>query len=834
MVAVQFYPVDATYQVVNGKAQIYLFGRTVKGEQICVIDPHVEPYFYVIPKPGQDPTAELLKLRQIQHGDTYSVVRVEPVQRRFLEQPVQALKVFTNIPKAVAALKDDVRALSSVQSIHEYDILFVRRYLIDKGITPLTLVTAEGEPAMEKLKVPAIRATKIEQAGEATLVKPRVLAVDIETYNPTGKHVNAEQHPIVMLALAGENFRKVLTWKRFANAEPFVEFLPSEADVLDRFKDLVEEYKPDIITGYYSDGFDFPYIRVRASKNRIPLDLGLDSSELRIEGKANTTARITGIAHVDVLRVIRKLFAKTMETDIFTLDAVAGELLGKGKNPVDIEKLATAWDQQDPKLLKEFADYNLQDAVLTYELAQLVMPNLIEVVKIVGQLPFDVNRMGFSQLVEWYALRQAFTLGEIAPNKPSYRAQSARIRDRIKGGFVYEPKPGLYEDMAVFDYRSLYPSIIASHNISPGMRNCACCEDSPKIATDRGTFWYCQKRKGFVSGVIEDLITRRARIKDILKKGSADSPGSSAGHSLAPARSGERDALLVARSQALKDLANSFYGYLGFSVARWYNIECAESTTAWGRQYVQSVMERAGKEGFTVVYGDTDSAFFLLGSKTMDDAKQFVERTNQELPKPMELEIEGHYPAGIFVSVKSSEAGAKKKYALINPKGQLKIVGFETVRRNWSPIAKDTQRKVLEILLAERKPEHALEFLKSIVDDLKQNRFPLSAVIIHTALSKDISEYESTGPHVAAAQRMQERGQAPRPGELIRFIVVKGKGKISDKVRLPEESEQGDYDPDYYIHNQVLPGVEKIFEVFGIDVNDCFTEKAQSSLSKFF
>ena len=815
MVAVQFYPVDATYQVVNGKAQVYLFGRTIAGEQICVIDPHVEPYFYVIPKPGQDPTQDLLKLRTEQRGETYSIVRIEPVQRKFLEQPVHALKVFTNIPKAGAALKDDVRALPSVQSIHEYDILFVRRYFIDKGITPLTLVTVEGEQAMEKLKVPAIRATKIEQAGEATLAKPRVLAVDIETYNPTGKHVNAEQHPIVMLALAGENFRKVLTWKRFPNAEPFVEFLPSEADVLDRFKDLVEDYKPDIITGYYSDGFDFPYIRVRASKNRIPLSLGLDSSELRIEGKAKTTARITGIAHVDVLRVIRKLFAKTMETDVFTLDAVAGELLGKGKHPVDIEKLATAWDQQDPKLLKEFAEYNLQDAVLTYELAQLVMPNLIEVVKIVGQSPFDVNRMGFSQLVEWYALRQAFALGEIAPNKPSYRAQSARIRDRIKGGFVYEPKPGLYEDLAVFDYRSLYPSIIASHNISPGMRNCACCEDSPKITTDRGTFWYCQKRKGFVSGVIEDLITRRARIKDILKRGN-------------------KDPLLVARSQALKDLANSFYGYLGFSVARWYNIECAESTTAWGRQYVQSVMDRAGKDGFTVVYGDTDSAFFLLNSKTMEDAKHFVERTNQELPKPMELEIEGHYPAGIFVAVKSSEAGAKKKYALINPKGQLKIVGFETVRRNWSPIAKDTQRKVLEILLSERKPENALSFLKSIIDDLKQNKFPLSAVIIHTALSKDISEYESTGPHVAAAQRMQERGQQPQPGELIRFIVVKGKGKISDKVRLPEESEQGDYDPDYYIYNQVLPGVEKIFEVFGIDVNESFTEKAQSSLSKFF
>jgi DNA polymerase elongation subunit (family B) len=65
-------------------------------------------------------------------------------------------------------------------------------------------------------------------------------------------------------------------------------------------------------------------------------------------------------------------------------------------------------------------------------------------------------------------------------------------------------------------------------------------------------------------------------------------------------------------------------------------------------------------------------------------------------------------------------------------------------------------------------------------------------------------------------------------------VIVKGKGRISDKVRLPEEITQDDYDPDYYIQNQILPGVEKIFEVFGINVHDQFAERAQSSLSKFF
>lgn len=814
MVAVQFYPVDATYKVVNGKPQVYLFGRTITGEQICVIDANFEPYFYAIPKKGEDPTAELLKLKTERLGETYFVTKVEPVQKKYVEHPVNALKVYVNIPKAVAELKDSARALHSVESVHEYDIPYVRRYLIDKGITPLTLVDVECEPAIEKLRVPALKASKITQAAESTFTKPKVLAVDIETYNPEGKHVSADKHPILMIALFGENFKKVLTWKKIDNAESHIEFLPSEADMLKRFVELVNEYKPDMIAGYYSDGFDFPYIRARATKNKIPLELGLDYSELRIEGRANTSAKITGIAHIDVLRIVRKLLVKVMETDILTLDAVAAELLGKGKHPADINKLSTAWDSSNSAMLNEFAAYNLQDAELTYELAQLTMPNLIEMVKIVGQLPYDINRMGFSQLVEWFAIKQAFPLGEIAPNKPNYREQTRRVRDRIKGAFVFEPKPGLYENIAVCDYRSLYPTIIASHNISPGMRNCLCCPDAPQIKTDRGTFWYCQKRKGFVSGIIEDLITRRARIKEILKKG-------------------DKDQLLHARSWALKDLANSFYGYLGFSAARWYSIECAESTTAWERQYIHGVIEKARKEGYSVLYSDTDSVFLGLGNKTPDDVQVFVDRINSTLPKPMELEYEGFYPAGIFVAVKASEAGAKKKYALINQKGQIKIAGFETVRRNWSPIARQTQKRVIELLLSTRKPDPALDYLKKIVDDLKQNKIPLNDVVIHTALSKDISEYESAGPHVAAAQRMQALGQQVGPGVLIRYVVIKGKGRVRDKVKLPEEAKQDEYDADYYVNNQLLPGVERIFDVFGIKIADYFAGKEQSSLNKF-
>ncbi|MFC1775120.1 DNA polymerase domain-containing protein, partial [Nanoarchaeota archaeon] len=372
--------------------------------------------------------------------------------------------------------------------------------------------------------------------------------------------------------------------------------------------------------------------------------------------------------------------------------------------------------------------------------------------------------------------------------------------------------PGFYQDVVVFDYRSLYPSIIASHNISIGTLNCSCC-DTQKVETKSGKHWFCEKRRGFLSKVIEDLITRRARIKEMLKQ--------------------KDDLLLYARSITLKYLANSFYGYLGFEIARWYCHECAASTTAFGRHYVQDVMKKAEEEGYEVIYGDTDSAMLLLGDKSRKDALLFAEKVNQNLPRLMELELEGFYPRAIFVPIKGTDIGAKKKYAMIDDIGKIKIRGFETVRRNWSPIAKEVQRDVLDILLREGNVEKAVKYVKIIVEQLRKHEVPVKKVTIHTQLQKKISEYSSIGPHVAAAKIMEEEGYPVGPGSLIKYVVVKGSGRIRDKVKLPEDVSKDDYDSDYYIDNQVVPSVSSIFLALGYETNDLLIKGAQSKLGDY-
>ncbi len=70
-------------------------------------------------------------------------------------------------------------------------------------------------------------------------------------------------------------------------------------------------------------------------------------------------------------------------------------------------------------------------------------------------------------VVENYLIKRAKEFNEIIPNRPDPEEVDKRKRLSHTGAIVLEPKPGLYKNIAVFDFRSLYPSIIIRYNISP-------------------------------------------------------------------------------------------------------------------------------------------------------------------------------------------------------------------------------------------------------------------------------------------------------------------------------------------------------------------------------
>jgi DNA polymerase I len=339
-------------------------------------------------------------------------------------------------------------------------------------------------------------------------------------------------------------------------------------------------------------------------------------------------------------------------------------------------------------------------------------------------------------------------------------------------------------------------------------------EEGKKVPGLKEEYRFSDKKRGFIPQVIDNLISRRMRVKEIIKNQK------------------QKDAILLARSETLKLLANSLYGYYGFFGSRWYCWECAESITAWARYYIKDLIKKAEEKGFKVIYGDTDSVFVLLGDKKVEDIKEFTREVNQKLPGTMELEYEGHFKRGIFVETKSGKGGAKKKYALISEDNKIKITGFETVRRNWSNIAKKTQKKVLKILLKENDKSKALSYIRAVLEKLKQNKIPIDDVTITTQLQKKVEDYVQIGPHVAVAKRMKQKGMPVKPGMSISYVITEGDKMIRDRARTPKNAKN--YDASYYIDNQVLPAIESIMDVYNCSLDEIKKGHSQSGLSEFF
>ncbi|NQV09477.1 hypothetical protein HQ529_06525 [Candidatus Woesearchaeota archaeon] len=817
MQKIQFYLLDIEHKIIDNKPVVFMYGRTSDNRQICVVDKNTTPYFFVIISKSANLEEVVKKLQNIRlesDGFTYHITGAEVVQRKYYGKDVNAVKLYVNIPKGVSLISKAIKDIEWIESIFESDISFVRKYMIDKNIMPLSQLDVEGDYINMKSKVSVFELKDIKTASPGdNLSEFRILGFDIEAYNPLGKDIINNKNQAVMVSFYSKDMKKTITWKKFDTTNKDIEFVNNERELLTRFKEVIESYKPDILTGYSSDTLDFPYLDERARENNIELDLGLDQSNIKITRGRAINSRIKGIVHMDTNKFVKKILGRTLDVEDYKLSSISKELLDEDKKEIDLKMLADVWENK-PKELAKFCEYSMHNAEIKLNLLEKMLPTIIEIIKLVGLPLFSACRSSYSQLVEFHLIRQSRVFGELIPNRPDFSEIIKRKKQTYKGSFVLEPIPGLYEDIVIFDYRSLYPSVISSHNISPMTQNCSCCENDVKhVPIEEENIWFCSKKKGFVSAVMEELISRRMRIREMIKEKSS--------------------MFLDARQESLKILANSFYGYLGFSASRWYSLDCVNSITAYGRYYIKKVIDMAEKKGFTTIYSDTDSIFISMKGKKKDDLTKFSEEVNMELPGLMELDYEGHYKSGLFVSGKEKDKGAKKKYALLSDNNILKITGFETVRRNVSVIARETQKNVIKIILEKNNPEQAFDYLKDILNKLRDKKIPVEKTLILTQLQKKIDDYDHISPHVAVAKRMKGYGIDVKPGLMVKYLIVKGDGKIRDKARLLQEVKGNEYDADYYINNQVVPAVDKIFKVFEINVGELVEKKDQSKLKKF-
>ena len=580
---------DIDYVTHDEKPVIRLFSKD-GDKNVVLLDDTFEPYLYVMSDDLD------VCIEEIQ--DNLDVVRIEKVMKKDFQIENEFLKVTFKHPQEIAKNRDALRDLESVIQIREFDIPFYRRYLMDRDVIPMTEVVATGEKLdsflnldSSKHDIEIIKLTEKLTRLEEYPRDFRILSFDLEVRNPHGMP-NSEEDEIIMIGVASNfGINQVISTKTNSDdRDDFVFQVSSEKEMIEEFIKIIKENNVDIIVGYNSDNFDFPYLKDRAKLFGIDLDVGMDESDIKFirRGYANA-ASFKGLIHVDLYLVMRRY----MTLERYTLERVYYELFGEEKIDVPGDRIWEFWDNEGEELDNLF-DYSLDDVVSTLRIAEQTLPLNLELTRIIGQPLFDVSRMATGQQAEWFLVKQAYFDDEVVPNKQGSNFADRASAEDNEGGYVREPEKGLHENLVQFDFRSLYPSIIISKNISPDVLVLGDVDNEEEYnISPEHDLKFKKNPQGFIPSVIDKILQERFRIKREMKASDDET---------------EKKALDV-QQQAIKRLANTMYGIYGFPRFRWYSFECAKAITSWGREYIKSSIKKAEEFGFYAIYADTDGFY---------------------------------------------------------------------------------------------------------------------------------------------------------------------------------------------------------------------------------
>jgi len=276
--------------------------------------------------------------------------------------------------------------------------------------------------------------------------------------------------------------------------------------------------------------------------------------------------------------------------------------------------------------------------------------------------------------------------------------------------------------------------------------------------------------------------------------------------------------LLRERERAVKVITNACYGYAGWTGARWYIRQVAESAAALGRKTIMELIDRCQAIGLTVIYADTDSVFVTHDEKKVESLLRWV---NDNLR--MDIRPDKTYERVLFTE-------AKKRYAGLLTDGTIDIVGMEVVRGDWSEIARKVQENVIELILREASPAKAKEYVLKAIDELRRGKVSMADLVIWKSLTKPIEEYKVRAPHVEAAKRYLSAGRELLPGDKIGYVITKKGGKLYEKAQPYFDVNLNQVDIEYYVSSQIVPAAARILEVFEIGQDELLLGR-QSSLS---
>ncbi|WP_448569714.1 DNA polymerase II [Thalassotalea ganghwensis] len=715
---------------VNGSNQVILWVKTLSGPVQLVIE-HQQPLFFI----EQHQYEKASKL--LSYSDRRKVTFKPLSLKTFGQQQVVGV-YFQQLRDFYA-----IRTFFKEHKIkcYEDDFRPDERFLIERFITAKILFSGElvEQSAKSYRTVTEVKCKQSDDKALLTTSLLSVVSIDIEC---------SMQGELYSIGLYSENSQTVLMIGQAEQFQQEIDFelvwLEDEKALLNALNEWVAKHDPDIFIGWNVINFDFALLQKRFDLHKIPFTLGRDGSEPRWRQQTQSEQLFIDIAGRVVIDGIDMLKSATYRFSSFSLESVAQELLGVGKKVENVDNRVAEITHNFHHNKLALATYNLEDCRLVTKIFEKTL--LFDFAMLRAHLTgLSLDRIGGSvaAFTNLY-LPKLHRAGYVAPN----------MGDGLKGltspgGYVMDSIPGLYKNVLVLDFKSLYPSIIRTFNIDPmGMIEGLLNKENAISGFDGA---YFSREEHFLPQIIKTLWSERDKAKR------------------------DNNAAL---SQAIKIIMNSFYGVLGSTGCRFFDPRLSGSITKRSHEILKTTQAWIESKGFKVIYGDTDSIFIHAGNdKTAQESitlgqelANFINTHWDEdldarfaVKSYLEIEFETHFEQFFMPTIRGVDnqkqtgvIGTKKRYAgLIDKNGDKQLVfkGMETVRSDWTALSKEFQQ---ELYMKVFKQEPVDDYVKSIVSRLYSKEFD-DLLVYRKRLTRKLDQYvKNIPPHVKAARHADE------------------------------------------------------------------------------
>jgi DNA polymerase elongation subunit (family B) len=537
----------------------------------------------------------------------------------------------------------------------------------------------------------------------------------------------------------------------------------NEQDALADLMHEMAKIDPDFVFTVSGDEFVLPYLTARAANNEMPLVLDREGKPVIEPSKAGITYFSYGRIHYRPSTVM---------------------LYGR----VHI-------DTHNSFILDHSALHGL------YEVAR------------VCRIPFHTcARATIGRCLSSLQMYHAFKRNLLVPYKPVNTEKFKTFNELLvadRGGLIFEPVVGVHENVAEFDFTSLYPNIMKKRNVSGETVNCACCHDSKNVAKELG-YHVCEKRRGIVSQALELPLEKRAKYKQLKKivtnRALYD--------------------IYDSRQDALKWLGVVSFGYLGHANSKFGLIDSHIVVCAIDREVLLLARDLAESRGFTCLHGIVDSLWLHRQGATKAEYAELKEPIEQATG--YDLSFEGVYKWLAFLPSKQNKlVPVPNRYFGVFEDGTIKDRGIETRRHDTPPLFAKFQKETLAIMATGNNVNEVKALMPQVQDlfstyceRLKQGKVPIADLLFTKMLSKDSNAYAVNTVETGALGQLVDEGESMSAGEVLQYVITDYYRKNARKRSVPVEliNDKTTYDTRRYIE-LLADTCNSVIEPFGCLVN---------------